>query len=36
MVRRHRSWLADDGVHVSAEGYAARARAVARLVRRCG
>ena len=35
MVRRHRSWLADDGVHVSAEGYAARARAVARLVRRC-
>lgn len=35
MVRRHRSWLADDGVHVSADGYAARARAVARLVRRC-
>lgn len=35
MVRRHRDWLADDGVHVSAEGYAARARAVARLVRHC-
>lgn len=35
MVRRHRDWLANDGVHVSAEGYAARARAVARLVRRC-
>jgi lysophospholipase L1-like esterase len=35
MVRRNRSWLADDGVHVSAEGYAARARAVAGLVRRC-
>jgi lysophospholipase L1-like esterase len=36
MVRRHPSWLADDGVHVSAAGYAARAAAVARLVRRCG
>jgi hypothetical protein len=36
MVRRHRDWLAEDGVHVSAEGYAARARAAARLVRRCG
>jgi lysophospholipase L1-like esterase len=35
MVRRHPEWLADDGVHVSAAGYAARARAVARLVRRC-
>jgi lysophospholipase L1-like esterase len=35
MVRRHPDWLADDGVHVSAQGYAARARAVARLVRRC-
>ena len=29
MVRRHPEWLADDGVHVSAEGYRARARAVA-------
>jgi len=35
MVRRHPGWLADDGVHVSADGYAARARATARLVRRC-
>jgi lysophospholipase L1-like esterase len=35
MVRRHTEWLADDGVHVSAAGYAARAAAVARLVRRC-
>jgi lysophospholipase L1-like esterase len=35
MVRRHREWLAPDGVHVSAAGYAARARAVGRLVRRC-
>jgi len=36
MVRRHPEWLADDGVHVSADGYAARAHATARLVRRCG
>ena len=36
MVRRHPEWLADDGVHVSAAGYRARAKAVARLVRRCG
>jgi hypothetical protein len=35
MVRRHPEWLADDGVHVSAAGYRARAKAVARLVRRC-
>jgi lysophospholipase L1-like esterase len=35
MVRRHPEWLADDGVHVSADGYRARAKAVARLVRRC-
>jgi hypothetical protein len=35
MVRRHPHWLADDGVHVSAAGYRARARAVARAVRRC-
>lgn len=35
MVRRHPEWLARDRVHVSATGYAARARAVARLVRRC-
>jgi hypothetical protein len=36
MVRRHPEWLADDGVHVSAAGYRGRAKAVARLVRRCG
>ena len=35
MVRRHPEWLARDRVHVSAAGYAARASAVARLVRRC-
>jgi lysophospholipase L1-like esterase len=35
MVRRRPEWLADDGVHVSAAGYRARARAVARQVRRC-
>jgi hypothetical protein len=36
MVRRHPEWLAGDGVHVSAQGYRARANAVGRLVRRCG
>jgi hypothetical protein len=36
MVEKHPEWLADDGVHVSAEGYKARARAVARHVKRCG
>jgi len=35
MVRRHPEWLADDGVHVSARGYQARAEALARSVRRC-
>ena len=35
MVRRHPEWLADDGVHVSAAGYRARSRAVARAVRGC-
>ena len=35
MVRRHPEWLGDDGVHVSAAGYRARAKAVARAVRRC-
>jgi lysophospholipase L1-like esterase len=35
MVRNHPEWLADDGVHVSAAGYRARARAVARSVREC-
>ena len=35
MVRNHRAWQAADGVHVSAEGYRARARAVAKAVRAC-
>ena len=35
MVRAHPDWLADDGVHVSAAGYRARAKAVARMARRC-
>jgi hypothetical protein len=35
MVRAHPEWLADDGVHVSAEGYRARAKAAARAVRHC-
>jgi hypothetical protein len=34
-IRRHPEWLASDGVHASAEGYRARARAVARAARRC-
>jgi lysophospholipase L1-like esterase len=35
MVRGNPHWLAEDGVHVTAEGYQARARAIARAVRRC-
>jgi hypothetical protein len=35
MVREHPEWLSDDGVHVSATGYEARAAAVARSVKRC-
>jgi hypothetical protein len=35
MVREHPEWLAGDGVHVSAVGYQARAKAIARSVRRC-
>jgi lysophospholipase L1-like esterase len=35
MVRGHPEWLADDGVHVSAAGYRARAEAVARAVAQC-
>jgi lysophospholipase L1-like esterase len=35
MVKRNPEWLAEDGVHVSAEGYRARAKAVARQVRLC-
>lgn len=36
LVRRHPTWLAPDGVHVSIEGYRARAAAIAAAVRhRC-
>jgi hypothetical protein len=35
MVRQNPHWLAEDGVHVSADGYQARAHAIARAVRRC-
>lgn len=35
MVRENPQWLAGDGVHVSADGYQARAHAIARSVRRC-
>ncbi len=35
MVRRNPQWLGSDGVHVSAQGYQARAHAIARSVRRC-
>jgi hypothetical protein len=35
MVHANPHWLASDGVHVNAEGYAARAKAVAESVRRC-
>ena len=35
MVRENPHWLTGDGVHVSAEGYQARAHAIARSVRRC-
>jgi hypothetical protein len=35
MVHEHPEWLAEDGVHVNADGYRARAKAVARSVRRC-
>ena len=35
LARDNPHWFAGDGVHVSAEGYQVRARAVARSVRRC-
>jgi lysophospholipase L1-like esterase len=35
MVARNPGWLGDDGVHVNAAGYTARARAIANAVRRC-
>jgi len=35
MVREHPEWVGPDGVHVDAKGYVARAKAVARDVKRC-
>lgn len=35
MVAHNRTWIGDDGVHPDATGYMARARAIARQVRRC-
>jgi hypothetical protein len=35
IVRRHPGWLAPDGMHVNPTGYRARARAIARQVKRC-
>jgi hypothetical protein len=35
MVREHPQWLAGDGVHVNVDGYRARAKTIARSVRRC-
>ena len=35
LVARNRGWLAEDGAHVTAAGYQARARAIAKQVERC-
>ena len=35
MVHAHPEWLSSDGVHVNAEGYQARTKAIAQSVRRC-
>jgi lysophospholipase L1-like esterase len=35
MVAHNRGWIGEDGVHPNATGYMARARAIARQVRRC-
>jgi lysophospholipase L1-like esterase len=35
MVRENPQWVVGDGVHVNAEGYRARAKAISRSVRRC-
>ena len=35
MAHQNPQWFGADGVHVTAEGYQARARAIARSVRRC-
>jgi lysophospholipase L1-like esterase len=35
IVRENPQWVVGDGVHVNADGYRARAKAIARSVRRC-
>ena len=35
LIARNRGWLAEDGAHVTAAGYQARARAIASQVERC-
>ena len=35
MVRENPQWVVGDGVHVNVDGYRARAKAIARSVRRC-
>ena len=35
MARRHRGWFGSDGVHPVGVGYRARARGIAKVVRRC-
>jgi hypothetical protein len=35
MARRHRGWFGADGVHPTGVGYQARARGIAKVVRRC-
>jgi hypothetical protein len=35
MVRENPQWVVGDGVHVNADGYRARAKAIAQSVRRC-
>lgn len=35
LIARNRGWLAEDGAHVTAAGYQARARAIAKQVERC-
>lgn len=35
IAARHREWFGEDGVHPNATGYAVRARAIAKAVRKC-
>lgn len=35
MARRNRHWFASDGVHVTATGYKARARGIAKQIKAC-